>query len=131
MALVEAHAAGDLHAVEEARQGLAPVKTIDILHSLFRFGQILDRANLSAEQTAIVEEELKITADSPEMAVAVATVGRALLIERSQPALAMAVNTYGVPLLNSTSDRVRQMTLILAAVTGAVCRRLKVSFNWR
>jgi hypothetical protein len=42
-----------------------------------------------------------------------------------------AVNTYGTPLLNSTSDQLRQMTLTLAAITGSVCRRLEMRFNWK
>jgi hypothetical protein len=130
MALVEAHASGNPSTIEQARQGLAPVSTRDILQSLYRFGQILNRANLRPEQVTAIEEELEISAASPEMTAAVQNVGRAILIERSQPALTEAVNTFGPPLLDSTSDQLRQMALTLAAITGSTCRRLEVRFNW-
>jgi hypothetical protein len=130
MALVEAHASGNQSMIEQARNGLVPVSTMDILHSLYRFGQMLNRASLTPEHAAAIEEELEVRAGSPEMTAAVQNVGRAILIERSQPALAAAVNTYGAPLLNSASDQLRQMTMTLAAITGSTCRRLEVRFNW-
>lgn len=131
MALVEAYAAEDHSMVEHARQGLAPVSTRDMLQSLSQFGQILNKIDLKPEQSAAIDEELEATAGTPEMTAAVQSVGRAILIERSQPAFIEAVNTYGPPLLNSTSDQLRQMSLALAAITGSVCRRLGMSFNWR
>ncbi len=131
MALVEAHTSGNRSMIEQARQGLAPVSTIDILQSLYRFGQMLNRVSLTPEQTAAIEEELEATAESPEMTAAVQNVGRAILIVRSQPVMVDAVNTYGTPLLNSPSDQLRQMTMTLAAITGSVSRRLEVRFNWK
>jgi hypothetical protein len=131
MALVDAYASGDQNMIEQARQGLAPVPTTAILESLYRLGQLLGKAGLTPEQTAAMEEELEVTADSPEMTAAVQNVGRAILIERSQSALVDAVNTYGAPLLNSSSDRLRLMTLMLAAISGSVCRKLEVRFNWK
>ena len=130
MALVEAYGSGDQSMVEQARQALAPVPTTVILESLYRLGQLLSRASLTPEQTAAIEEELEVTADSPEMTAAVQNVGRAILIERSQSAVVDAVNTYGAALVNSSSDQLRVMTLMLAAISGSVCRRLEVRFNW-
>lgn len=131
MALVEAHTSGNRSMIEQARQGLAPVSTIDILQSLYGFGQMLNRVSLTPEQTAAIEEELEATAESPEMTAAVQNVGRAILIVRSQPVMVDAVNTYCTPLLDSTSDQLRQMTMTLAAITGSVSRRLEVRFNWK
>ncbi len=133
VALVEAHATGNPSMIERARQGLAPVATMDVLQGLYEFGQILNRnqVNLTPKQAAIIDEELETTAGSPEMAAAVQYVGRAILIERTYPALVEAVNTYSPPLLNSTSDQLRQRTLTLAAITGLVCRRLEMGFNWK
>ena len=50
MALVEAHASGDPDMIEQARQGLALVSTMDILQGLYQFGQILNKASLSTDQ---------------------------------------------------------------------------------
>jgi hypothetical protein len=131
MALVESHTSGDRGMIEQARQGLAPVSTLDILQSLYRFGQVLNNVSLTPEQAAAIEEEIEATVANPEMTAAIQNVGRAILIQRSQPALVDAVNTYGTPLQNSTSDQFRQMTLTLAAITGSICRRLEVRFNWK
>ncbi len=131
MALVEAHASGSQGMIDSARQRLVPVSTMDILQSLYRFGQMLNKASLTPEQTATIEKELTATAENPEMAAALQNVGRAILIDRSQPVFVNALNTYGTPLLNSTSDQLRKMTLTLAAITGSVCRRLEVRFNWK
>jgi hypothetical protein len=131
MKLVEAHASGDSSMIEQARQGLAPVSTMDVLHSLYQFGQILNRATLTPEQTAAIAEKVAVTAETPEMTAAVQNVGRALLIDRSQPAVTSAVNTYGPPLMNSTSNQLRQMTFMLAAVAGSVYRALDMRFNWK
>ncbi len=42
MALVAAYASGDQAAIDQVRQDLAPVSTVDLLQSLYRFGQLLD-----------------------------------------------------------------------------------------
>lgn len=131
MALVEAYAGGNQNMIDQARQGLVPVSTRDILYSLHLFSQMLSKAKLRPEQTAAIEEELRVDAGSPEMTAAVQHVGWALLIERNQAALTDAVNKYGSPLRNSTSDQLRQMTITLAAITGSVCRRLEVRFSWK
>jgi hypothetical protein len=130
MALVEAYASCNRNMIERARQELVPVATIDILQSLYRFGQLFNKARLSPEQLAVIEEELSATAAGPELTAAIQHVGRAILIERSQAAMTDAVNTYGTPLLNSTSNQLRQMALMLAAITGSVSRRLEVQFKW-
>lgn len=117
--------------IEQARERLVPVSTTDILESLHRFGQVLGRASLTPEQVAAIEEELKAPASSPEMTDAIQNVGRAILLERSQQAVVEAMKTYGPPLRNSTSDQPRQMVLELASITGSVCRRLEVHFNWK
>lgn len=135
MALVEANASGDQGMIEQARQGLVPVSTIDILQSLYLFGQLIGKAGLTPDQTATITatitEELEVTAESPEMTAAIQNIGRAILIDRNRPSLENAVNTYSPPLLGSTSDRMRLMTLRLATITGSVCRKLEVRFNWK
>jgi hypothetical protein len=129
MALVQAYAADNRSMIEEVRQELAPVPTLEILRGLYQFGQILNKANLRPEQTAAIKEELEATTGDPDMMTAVQHVGQAILIERSHSALVEAVNKYAPPLLNSTSDQFRQMVLTLAAITGSVCRRLEVTFS--
>lgn len=131
MALIEAYASGDGSMIEQARQGLAPLSTMDILYGLHQFGQLLNRATLTPEQTAAIEKELAVTVGGPEMTAAVQNVGRALLIDRSQPALTQAVNTYAPPLMKSGSDQLRQMVFALAAVSGSVFRALDMRFNWK
>jgi hypothetical protein len=131
MALVEAYASGDQAMIDQARQHLTPVSTKDVIWSLYRFGQILSRAALRPEQTEAIEEELQVTAESPEMTAAIQNIGKAILIDRNEPALVEAVNTYGPPLLNSASDQLRKAAFAVAAVVGTSCRRLEVRFNWK
>lgn len=130
-ALVQAHVSDDQNLIDQAREGLSPIPTMEILESLYRFGQILNGANLSTDQTRTIEVELATTTGSSEITEAVEHIGRAILVERTQAALFEALNTYGPPLANSTSDQLRQVALILTAITGSICNRLNVKFNWK
>ena len=131
MALVQAYAEDNQVMVDQARQGLSGVGTKEMLLSLYQFGQILNRANLGAEQTAVIEAELSAEGRTPEMTAAIQGVGRAVLLDRTHTAFIDAINTYVPTLQGSTSDQPRQMALALSAITGAICRRLKVGFNWK
>jgi hypothetical protein len=83
MALVQAHAEGNQVMIDDARQGLAALSTMDILSGLYQFGQVLSSVNLDEEQKKAIEEEL-VSGTSPEMTAAIQHVGRALLIAKSR-----------------------------------------------
>jgi hypothetical protein len=131
MALVEAFARGDEAAIDVARNKLVSIETRDIFHSLYKFGQVLNRANIDLERTAaVIESELNVEGKTSEMTAAIIHVGRAILLVRTQAAVFEALSTYGAPLQDSTSDQLRQLALVLAGITGSVCRQLNVTFHW-
>jgi len=78
MALVEAFARGDEAAIDVARNKLASIETRDIFHSLYKFGQVLNLANINLERSAaVIERGLNVEGKTSEMTAAIMHVGRA------------------------------------------------------
>ena len=130
MALVEAVAREDAGAIAEARESLAPVSTLEVLHSLFRFGHLIC-SRLKPEQQDVVRVELAAAEGPLAMKAAVEAVGGAVLLQARQDAVTKAVNRHFASMASAPDDAIRRAVLEIVNATGRICRRLDITLNWK
>jgi hypothetical protein len=130
MSLVEAIAKGDQAAVEQATKGVESLSTMDIVYSLFRFGQTF-APGIGPADKETMREALAALGGAPDMQAARVAIGLALLYKPVQATVTETVNAYGPGLNSSPSGSLGQLAVEIVVAAGQICRRLDIKFRWK